>query len=205
MSDALRILQGAAPVMAVANFSSMGHAQACAELFSEAKIPAIQITLSDRQAWQMVKLCKDMMPFAKVGVGSVLSRRQMLRAADEADFAVSPGFSQELSILARKTLTPYIPGVATAGEIMAAMNEEHRVLSCFPAANVGGASLLQSLSAAFPDVTFYPAGGISATDYLDYLALEKVACVGGSWMVPSEQAITSNRDDILAMLRQIYG
>lgn len=204
MNDALRMLQRAAPVMPVAHFNSIEHAQACAELFAEAKVPTVEVTLRHPQAWQMVKIFKDHMPFAKIGVGTVINRRQMLRAADEADFVISPGFSAELSILARKTLTPYIPGIATASELMAAMNEEHRVFKCFPAAAIGGVALLKSLSAPFPDVTFCPTGGISQANYHDYLALDSVACVGGSWIVPSEVALKKDRESFLAMLKGLY-
>jgi 2-dehydro-3-deoxyphosphogluconate aldolase/(4S)-4-hydroxy-2-oxoglutarate aldolase len=204
MNDALRILQRAAPVMPVAHFQSLDHAQACAELFDEAKVPTVEVTLRHPQAWQMVKLFKDIMPFAKIGVGTVVNRRQMLRAADEADFVISPGFSAELSILARKTLTPYIPGIATASELMAAMNEEHRVFKCFPAAAVGGVALLKALSAPFPEVTFCPTGGISQVNYQEYLALESVACVGGSWIVPSEEALKKDREGFLTMLKELY-
>lgn len=204
MNDALRILQRAAPVMPVAHFHSLDHAQACAELFAEAKVPTVEVTLRHPQAWQMVKIFKDTMPFAKIGVGTVVNRRQMLRAADEADFVISPGFSAELSILARKTLTPYIPGVATATELMAAMNEEHSVFKCFPAAAVGGVALLKSLSAPFPDATFCPTGGISLANYQEYLALESVACVGGSWIVPSEEELKKDRNQFLTMLKDLY-
>jgi 2-dehydro-3-deoxyphosphogluconate aldolase / (4S)-4-hydroxy-2-oxoglutarate aldolase len=204
MSDTLRILQRAAPVMPVAHFRSLAHAQSCAELFAEAKVPAIEVTLRHPDAWQMVKLFKDLVPFAKVGVGTVVNRRQMLRAADEADFVISPGFSAELSILARKTLTPYIPGIATASELMAAMNEEHRVFKFFPAETTGGIALLKALSGPFPDAMFCPTGGISKANYKDYLALESVACVGGSWIVPTEEELKTDREGFLTMLKTLY-
>jgi 2-dehydro-3-deoxyphosphogluconate aldolase/(4S)-4-hydroxy-2-oxoglutarate aldolase len=87
---------------------------------------------------------------------------------------------------------------------MAAMNEEHRVFKCFPAAAIGGVALLKSLSAPFPDVSFCPTGGISQTNYHDYLALDSVACVGGSWIVPSEDDLKKDRDGFLAMLKELY-
>ena len=162
MNDALRILHRAAPVMPVAHFQNLAHAQACAELFAEAKVPTVEVTLRHPQAWQMVKIFKDIMPFAKIGVGTVVNRRQMLRAADEADF------------------------------------------KCFPAAAIGGVGLIKALSAPFPDVTFCPTGGISPSNYQEYLALESVACVGGSWIVPSEDALNKDRAGFLAMLKDLY-
>ncbi|MEX1667512.1 bifunctional 4-hydroxy-2-oxoglutarate aldolase/2-dehydro-3-deoxy-phosphogluconate aldolase [Zhongshania guokunii] len=204
MNDALTIVNKTAPVMPVAQFKSLDHAKACAELFAEAGVPAVEVTLRHTDAWQMVKLCRDLMPNARIGVGTVLNRRQMLRAVDEADFVISPGFSRELSMLAHKTLTTYIPGVATATEIMAAMAEEHRVFKLYPAEAIGGVTLLKSLAGPFPDAVFCPTGGISQANYHDYLALPNVHCVGGSWIVPSEEALAKDRKGYLAMLKSLY-
>jgi 2-dehydro-3-deoxyphosphogluconate aldolase/(4S)-4-hydroxy-2-oxoglutarate aldolase len=204
MNDALTLVKKTAPVMPVAQFKSLDHARACAELFAEAGVPAVEITLRHADAWQMVKIFKDLVPNALIGVGTVINRRQMLRAVDEADFVVSPGFSPELSLLAQKTLTTYIPGIASATELMAAMSHEHRVFKCFPAAAIGGVSLLKALSAPFPEAVFCPTGGISQENYQEYLALPCVSCVGGSWIVPSEDALLKDRSGYLSTLKYLY-
>lgn len=204
MKDALSVLKQSAPVMPVAAFKSMDHAAACADLFAEAGVPAVEVTLRHPDAWQMIKLFKERMPGASIGVGTVVNRRQMLRAMDEADFVISPGFSSELSAMARKTLTTYIPGIATATELMAAMAEEHSVFKLFPASAIGGVKLLKALAGPFPDAVFCPTGGISVEDYQDYLALDCVHCVGGSWIVPSEQALKKERAAYLTMLQSLY-
>ena len=204
MRDALAVVKKSAPVMPVAQFKSLDHARACAELFAEAKVPAVEITLRHADAWQMVKIFKDLLPNALIGVGTVINRRQMLRAADEADFAISPGFSRELSLLAHKTLTTYIPGIATATELMAAMAEEHRVFKCYPAAAIGGVALIKSLSGPFPDAVFCPTGGLTEANYQEYLALPCVHCVGGSWIVPSEEALAKDREGYLNRLKALY-
>ncbi len=204
MNDALTLVKKTAPVMPVAQFKSLDHARACAELFAEAGVPAVEITLRHADAWQMVKMFKDLVPNALIGVGTVINRRQMLRAVDEADFAVSPGFSRELSMLAHKTLSTYIPGVATATEIMAAMGEEHSVFKLYPATAIGGVALLKAMSGPFPDAVFCPTGGISQANYHEYLTLPNVHCVGGSWIVPSEEALAKDREGYLTMLKSLY-
>lgn len=204
MNDALTVLKKAAPVMPVAAFQSMDHARACAELFAEAKVPAVEVTLRHPDAWQMIKLFKELMPSALIGVGTVVNRRQMLRAMDETDFVISPGFSAELSAMARKTLTTYIPGVATATEVMTAMAEEHSVFKLFPASAVGGIKLLKGLAGPFADAVFCPTGGISSSDYQNYLALDNVVCVGGTWIVPSEEKLKADPDACLQALKDLY-
>ncbi len=204
MKDAISVLKQAAPVMPVAHFHSLAHAERCAELFAEAAVPVVEITLRHADAWKMIKLFRDRLPDALIGAGTVVNRRQMLRAMDETDFVISPGFSPELSAMASKTLTTYIPGVATATEMMAAMADEHRIFKLFPAEAIGGLPLLKSLAAPFPDALFCPTGGISADNYQDYLALDCVPCVGGTWVVPSEKQLDDDAQACLDRLKSLY-
>jgi 2-dehydro-3-deoxyphosphogluconate aldolase/(4S)-4-hydroxy-2-oxoglutarate aldolase len=107
-------------------------------------------------------------------------------------------------MLAHKTLTTYIPGVATATEIMSAMAEGHRVFKLYPAEAIGGVTLLKSLAGPFPDAVFCPTGGINQANYHEYLALPNVHCVGGSWLVPREDALAKDREGYLTMLKSLY-
>jgi 2-dehydro-3-deoxyphosphogluconate aldolase/(4S)-4-hydroxy-2-oxoglutarate aldolase len=77
-----------------------------------------------------------------------------------------------------------IPGIATATELMRAMQLGVDVVKLFPAEVVGGTGLVTSLSAVWPDVRFMPTGGISPANARRYLALRQVLAVGGSWMIP---------------------
>ena len=79
-----------------------------------------------------------------------------------------------------------IPGVATATEVIAALDQGLDLLKFFPAEAAGGVALLRALRGPFPDVRFVPTGGISAANAAAYLALPSVAAVGGSWMVAPE-------------------
>jgi 2-dehydro-3-deoxyphosphogluconate aldolase/(4S)-4-hydroxy-2-oxoglutarate aldolase len=44
---------------------------------------------------------------------------------------------------------------------------------------------LRSIGGPLPQAVFCPTGGIGLNNYLDYLALDNVACVGGSWLAPA--------------------
>ena len=63
------------------------------------------------------------------------------------------------------------------------------VLKLFPAEAIGGIHTLGALAAVFPDVRFMPTGGISPSNAAEYLALDAVLAVGGSWMVPSQAIV----------------
>ncbi len=197
------LLLHAAPVMPVANFNSLTHAQACSELFAEAGVPAIEVTLRSPDAWRYFDICKKVMSDAQVGVGTVTSAAQLQTAVDEADFAISPGFAPDLLDVLPDNYC-YIPGVATASEIMQAAARGFSTLKLFPASIVGGVAALKAFSGPFPSIRFCPTGGITASNMQDYLALSNVLCIGGSWLVPSEKQLQANRPKLLAELKSLY-
>ena len=101
-----------------------------------------------------------------------------------AKFAVSPGCSAELAAAAGEL--PWLPGVATASEVMAAIRLGYDRLKFFPAEAMGGMATLKALAGPFGAVRFCPTGGVRADNAADYLALSNVICVGGSWLVPND-------------------
>lgn len=119
-----------------------------------------------------------------VGAGTVVRPEQADAAVEAgARFVVTPGFSAPVVRRCAELGVPVIPGVATATEVIAALDHGLSVLKLFPAEAVGGLPLLKGLAGPFPDVQFVPTGGVSAANMLAYLSLSNVAAVGGSWMV----------------------
>ena len=124
---------------------------------------------------------------ALVGAGTVLRPEQVDEAVDAgARFIVTPGLSLPVIERCRELDVLVIPGVATATEVIAALDQGLDLLKLFPAEAAGGIALLRALRGPFPDVRFVPTGGISAANAASYLALPSVAAVGGSWMVTPE-------------------
>ena len=66
------------------------------------------------------------------------------------------------------------------------------LLKFFPAEAMGGLKTIKSVSDPFPQVRFIPTGGIQLINLPDYLLLEKIHAVGGSWMA-TQQAIHEAR------------
>ena len=56
----------------------------------------------------------------------------------------------------------------------------------FPAEINGGIKALQAFNGPFPEIKFCPTGGINEKNYQQYLALNNVLCVGGTWFVPNQ-------------------
>jgi 2-dehydro-3-deoxyphosphogluconate aldolase/(4S)-4-hydroxy-2-oxoglutarate aldolase len=120
-----------------------------------------------------------------VGAGTVLTPDQVDAAVDAgASYVVSPGFSVPVVRRCAERGVLALPGAVTATEVQAALAEGLRAVKFFPAATSGGAPAIKALSAPFAGLRFVPTGGIGPSNLAEYLGIESVLAVGGSWMVP---------------------
>jgi 2-dehydro-3-deoxyphosphogluconate aldolase/(4S)-4-hydroxy-2-oxoglutarate aldolase len=183
--SALDVLH-AGPVIPVIVIRNPDHAVPLARALLAGGIKVLEITLRSDAALEAIQRIGEQVPEALVGAGTVLSGED-LQAVTEAGgrFAISPGLTPKLLQAAERENIPLIPGVATASELMKALEAGLREMKFFPAQAAGGVSMLKALSGPFTQVTFCPTGGITLHNYNAYLALDNVACVGGSWLVPS--------------------
>jgi 2-dehydro-3-deoxyphosphogluconate aldolase/(4S)-4-hydroxy-2-oxoglutarate aldolase len=174
-----------------------------AEALLAGGISLLEITLRTPNSLEVLKtLAAD--PRFTIGAGSVNTTAQLDQATNAgAKFLVSPGSYEPLIKAAISTGLPYLPGVATASEILLNLNLGLEIVKFFPAKNLGGPAAIQTISAPFPTMRFMPTGSITAADFGDYLALHNVIAVGGSWMVRSELIESANWTEItkLASLR----
>jgi 2-dehydro-3-deoxyphosphogluconate aldolase/(4S)-4-hydroxy-2-oxoglutarate aldolase len=148
-------------------------------------LPLIEITLRTQAGLDAIKAIAEEVPEACVGAGTVREPAQGENAiAAGARFVVSPGATGRLLDAAVDWDVAYLPGAATASEIMGLADRGITFMKLFPAEPVGGVRLLKSLAAPFHDLQFCPTGGIDQEIAGAYLALPNVTCVGGSWMIP---------------------
>jgi 2-dehydro-3-deoxyphosphogluconate aldolase / (4S)-4-hydroxy-2-oxoglutarate aldolase len=158
-------------------------AKPLAEALTAGGLPIAEVTFRTDAAEQTVAaMAED--PALMVGAGTVISPGQVDTAvAAGARFVISPGFSAAVIARCRQLDVPVIPGVATATELMAALDAGITTVKLFPAEPLGGVSTLRALAGVFPQVRFIPTGGISAANARAYLVEPSVLAVGGSWMV----------------------
>jgi 2-dehydro-3-deoxyphosphogluconate aldolase / (4S)-4-hydroxy-2-oxoglutarate aldolase len=154
-----------------------------------AGLRAVEITLRSPTAVEAIRRASLEVPSAVVGAGSVTSGALATRSIDAgARFVVSPGFDDGVIETAAAASIPVLPGIATASELMRAVNAGLSAVKLFPAELVGGPALIRAYAAIWPEMRFMPTGGVTAESAPAYLALAQVLAVGGSWMV-SEQAV----------------
>lgn len=101
-------------------------------------------------------------PEELAGAGSVTNIDQAERCTTAgASFLVSPGFSNTLAEYSLSRGVPWLPGVATGSDIMAARSFGFEWLKAFPARHLGPGWVKAQLD-PFPDVRFVATGGVSA-------------------------------------------
>jgi 2-dehydro-3-deoxyphosphogluconate aldolase/(4S)-4-hydroxy-2-oxoglutarate aldolase len=191
---ALDAILGRGPVIAVVELERADDAVPVCSALQDGGVRTIEILLRTPAALAALEAAA---PLASgdlvIGAGTVLDPAQMGEAVRAgARFAVSPGFLPALAEAARGHGVPFLPGVATCSEIMAARAAGLTRLKFFPAEAAGGVPALGAIAGPFPDVRFCPTGGIRAGTAAAYLALPNVACVGGSWLAPRD--LVANRD-----------
>jgi 2-dehydro-3-deoxyphosphogluconate aldolase/(4S)-4-hydroxy-2-oxoglutarate aldolase len=129
----------------------------------------------------------------------VISEQNLRNAIDcGAAFGVAPGFNPAIFAGACKREFPFIPGIMTPSEVEGAIHAGARLLKFFPAGAAGGIETLKSIAAPYihTGVRFMPTGGVNEDNLKDYLELEIVLAVGGTWIATRED-IASKRWNVI--------
>jgi 2-dehydro-3-deoxyphosphogluconate aldolase/(4S)-4-hydroxy-2-oxoglutarate aldolase len=190
------------PVVPVLTVESVGTALPLARALVEGGLTVLEITLRTPGALDVIRALAGEVEGVAVGAGTVLTPEKY-RAAERAGarFVVSPGATPALLDAAAASPVPFLPGAATASEVMRLLEQGYRCLKFFPAEPAGGPAYLQALAAPLPEARFCPTGGIDAERARDYLALPNVLCVGGSWLAPRDAVAAGDWPRITGLAR----
>jgi 2-dehydro-3-deoxyphosphogluconate aldolase/(4S)-4-hydroxy-2-oxoglutarate aldolase len=173
-----------APVIPVLVIDDAAHAQPIAEALVAGGLTVLEVTLRTPAALDVIREMSRVKG-AIVGAGTILNEADLRASLDAgARFIVSPGLTEPLGRAAIASGIPFLPGIANAGDIMRGLDMGLAHFKFFPAQASGGIPALNALAAPFPQCRFCPTGGITPTTAPNWLALEPVLCVGGSWIVP---------------------
>ncbi len=180
------LLQGvrALPVIAI---DALEDAVPLADALADGGLTALEVTLRTPVALDAIAVLHRERPKLLIGAGTVTSGAQMKQcAALGVKFAISPGITAALLDIAHELHLPYLPGTATASEVMLGLQFGFTEFKFFPAEAAGGPALLKSWQGPFPEVRFCPTGGINPQNAGSYLTLGNVVMVGSSSMLPAE-------------------
>jgi 2-dehydro-3-deoxyphosphogluconate aldolase / (4S)-4-hydroxy-2-oxoglutarate aldolase len=183
MSPIERIMR-TAPVIPVLVIEYASQARPLAEALVAGGLKVLEVTLRTPAALEAIREMKQV-PGAIVGAGTVTNPGELDAALDAgAEFIVSPGLTERLARVAIGKQVPFLPGVATASDIMRGLDLGLEHFKFFPAEASGGLPALRAHAGPFEGVKFCPTGGISAERAPEWLAHPSVLCVGGTWVVP---------------------
>ena len=172
----------AAPVIPVLVLDGEEDWGRLTETFVGAGLPVLEVTLRTPGALAAIREMAKVED-AIVGAGTVLNERQLDEALEAgAEFIVAPGLTEPLTKAIERSGTPYLPGVATAADIMRGLDLGLDRFKFFPAEASGGIPALKALAGPFGNIRFCPTGGIREDNATDWLALDPVLCVGGTWL-----------------------
>jgi 2-dehydro-3-deoxyphosphogluconate aldolase/(4S)-4-hydroxy-2-oxoglutarate aldolase len=96
----------------------------------------------------------------------------------------------------------YYPAFVPPSEMIQAMDAGFSILKFFPAEANGGVAALKAFSGPFPQLQFCPTGGINRSNLADYLSVNSVIAVGGSWVTPPEAVQAQDWDTITQLAKQ---
>lgn len=191
------------PVVPVLVIKKVEHAVPLAKALLAGGIKVLEVTLRTPVAIDVIRKIAQEVPEAVIGAGTVTNREQLQQVTEAgAQFAISPGLTTELLQAGQEGKIALIPGIASISELMKGLDLGYDHFKFFPAEASGGIKAIKSISGPFPDVTFCPTGGISPNNYLDYLALPNIRCVGGSWLAPDDVMEQGNWERITELAKE---
>ena len=185
------------PIVPVITLERVEDAVPLARALVAGGLRLLEITLRTPAAADSAAAIIRDVPEAIVGIGTVLTPNDLERARKlGARYALSPGATPDLLEAASESEMPFIPGIATASELMAALAHGFQTVKFFPAVAAGGIPALKALAGPFPQARFCPTGGIDEKNARDWLALSNVVAVGGSWVCPTSDIRAQAWDEI---------
>jgi 2-dehydro-3-deoxyphosphogluconate aldolase/(4S)-4-hydroxy-2-oxoglutarate aldolase len=185
------------PVVPVVVLDKAADAVPLARALLAGGLHSIELTLRTPAALSAIERIASAVPEIAVGAGTVLSAAQARDARTAgASFIVTPGATERLLDGLAENEVPYLPGCATASELLGLHERGLRHAKFFPAVAAGGIPALRALGAPFAEMRFCPTGGIDAASAPEWLALGNVLCVGGSWIATRQQIADGAWDQI---------
>jgi Entner-Doudoroff aldolase len=171
------------PVVPVVTIRDARHAVPTARALHDGGVGVIEVTLRTGASLDCIERIARELPSMQVLAGTVCHPGQV-QASLSAGAAgiVSPGLTEALAKAVVAAGAAWLPGVATASDIMRGLALGLDSFKLFPASIVGGPEALRAFAGPFPRVRFCPTGGIDRASAGRYLELGNVACVGGSWV-----------------------
>ncbi len=166
-------------------------------------LPVAEITFRTAAAAEAIRRVHEALPDVLLGAGTVLTVEQVDQAvAAGAGYIVAPGLNPTTVQYCIEKGYPVLPGCANPSDIEAALSFGLSTVKFFPSEALGGLKMIKAMSAPYGNVNFVPTGGITEKNLGEYLAFNKIAACGGSWMVPDDAIAAKDWARIESLTRE---
>jgi len=190
-------------VVPVIQINKVEHAVPLAKVLVENGLPVAEVTFRTEAAADAIRAMREAYPEMCIGAGTVLTSEQIDLAKEAgSEFVVAPGLNPNTVRRCQEIGMPVVPGVNNPSQVEQALELGLTFLKFFPAEASGGISMVKSLLAPYVDVSFMPTGGIGKHNINDYLAIDRVICCGGTWMVAPTLIENEQWDDIAKLVQE---
>lgn len=161
------------------------------EALAEGGIKVFEIGLRTPAAIEAIRLAVRG-GVGTVAAGTVTNATQLRQVIDAgAEFGVSPAFTPSLSKAVVDNKFPFIPGIGSVSEALAALEAGFSHQKLYPADLLGAEKFAKSLASVLPEISLMPSGGVGEHNLQTYLSQPNVFAVSGSWLAP--QALVAER------------
>ncbi len=145
-------------------------------------ITALEITFTVPGATGVIEhLAKKCSKEILLGAGTVLDpETARIAILAGAQFVVSPALNPETARLCNRYQVPYMPGAATIGEVIAAMECGADIVKVFPG-EILGPAFVKAVKGPLPQAQLMPTGGVNLENVAQWINAGAVAIgVGGN-------------------------
>jgi 2-dehydro-3-deoxyphosphogluconate aldolase / (4S)-4-hydroxy-2-oxoglutarate aldolase len=188
-------------LVAVIRAEGPEQASRMAEACAQGGAAALEITFTVPGASKVIEhLAKEFRGKILVGAGTVLDpETARIAILAGAEFVVSPAVSTATARLCNRYRVPYMPGAATMGEVIEALECGADIVKVFPG-EVLGPAFVKAVKGPLPQAQLMPTGGVGIENVAEWIKAGAVAVgVGGNLTAGAK---TGDFASITALARQ---
>jgi 2-dehydro-3-deoxyphosphogluconate aldolase/(4S)-4-hydroxy-2-oxoglutarate aldolase len=188
-------------IVPCARVSAPDQAIYAAQTLYDSGLPVMEITLTLREAFQVIEELASRFADLIIGAGTVLDEASAQQSIDAgARFITCPGFIPEVVACAKKAGVAVFPGALTPSEVITAWKAGADFVKIFPAATVGGPHYVRALKVPLPQIPLIVTGGVNQLTAFDYIRSGASAIGVGRELLPRDSLVhrQTNRIEQLA-------
>lgn len=158
-----------------------------AQAVAAAGMNLIEVTWNSDRPARLIGKLREELPHCTIGTGTILDQTQLATAVDAgAQFAFSPYFDAQLLKTSLSCYEiPFVPGIFTPTEAVAAWQQGAKAVKVFPIKSLGGAEYLKCLQRPLGHIPLIPTGGVTVENAVQMIEAGAIAVGISSSLFPS--------------------